>query len=126
MVFVDVPNTLTGTTNHETLTPLSYMVILDASGKWIVKDSGENDMSSDFQGLTVSTKKTSSGYVIEAKIPWYSAVKSQIAAGKKIGIDFSINDNFGTDGDREAQVYWSDYAGDSFLYLDRYGELTLK
>ncbi len=126
VVFVDVPNTLTGTTNHETLTPLSYMVILDASGKWIVKDSGENDMSSDFQGLTVSTKKTSSGYVIEAKIPWYSAVKSQIAAGKKIGIDFSINDNFGTDGDREAQVYWSDYAGDSFLYLDRYGELTLK
>ena len=126
VAFIDVPNTMTGTENKETLTPLSYMVIVDAAGKWVIKDSGENVISSEFSGVQTSAKKTSAGYVIEAKIPWYPVVQSQIKAGKKIGIDFSINDNFGTSADREAQVYWSDPTGDSFLYLDHYGELTLK
>ena len=125
-VFIDVPDQKTGTTNSETLTPLTFSVIIDASGKYVVKDSSETDVSTEFAGLITSTKKVSGGYVIEAKIPWHAMVKDQIRTGKTVGLDVQINDSFGTEAGREAQVYWSDYTGNAFLYLDRFGQLLLK
>lgn len=125
-LFIDVPDTKTGTNNSETLTPLSFMVIIDASGKVVFKDSNEDVCTGDFPGYQVSTKKISGGYVIEAKVPWYSYVKDQIKSGKTVGFDLQINDSFGDSVGRQAQVYWSDYTGDSFLYLDRWGQIKLQ
>ncbi|MBE6973879.1 MAG: hypothetical protein E7436_00085 [Ruminococcaceae bacterium] len=125
-VFIDVMDTKTGTNNYETLTPLSFMVTIDASGTLVVKDSGENVCTEEFAGYQVKTKKISGGYVIEAKIPWYSMVQGMVKEGKTIGCDFQINDSFNDTVGRQAQVYWSDYTGDSFLYLDRWGQLILK
>jgi hypothetical protein len=125
-VFVDVMDTKTGTTNFEVLTPLSFMVMIDASGTLVVKDSGENVCTEEFAGYQVKTKKISGGYVIEAKIPWYPMVQGMVKEGKTIGFDIQINDSFNDTVGRQAQVYWSDYTGDSFLYLDRWGQLILK
>ena len=125
-VFVDVMDTKTGTNNYEVLTPLSFMVMIDASGTVVVKDSGENVCTDEFAGYEVKTKKISGGYVIEAKIPWYFMVQTMVKEGKTIGFDIQINDSFNDTVGRQAQVYWSDYTGDSFLYLDRWGQVILK
>ncbi len=125
-LFIDVPDTKTGTTNSETLTPLSFMVLIDAAGTFTVKDSSEVVCTNEFSGYEVKTKKISGGYVIEAKIPWYDFVKEQVKSGKTIGFDVQINDSFNDTVGRQAQVYWSDYTGDSFLYLDRWGQLKLQ
>ena len=125
-LFIDVPDTKTGTQNSETLTPLSFMVVIDASGTIVFKDSSEAVVSNEFSGYQVETKQISGGYVIEAKIPWYSYVKDQINSGKTIGFDVQINDSFSNSVGRQGQAYWSDYTGDSFLYLDRWGQLKLK
>lgn len=125
-LFIDVMDTKTGTNNYEVLTPLSFMVSIDASGTLIVKDSGENICTGDFAGYQVKTKKITGGYVIEAQIPWYSMVKDLVKSGKTVGFDIQINDSFNDKVGRQAQVYWSDYTGDSFQYLDRWGQLILK
>lgn len=125
-VFVDVMDTKTGTTNKETLTPLSFMVMIDASGTMVVKDSSENVCTNEFTGYQVKTRKIAGGYVIEAKVPWYSMVKDMVQSGKTIGFDIQINDSFNDTIGRQSQVYWSDYTADSFLFLDRWGQLKLK
>ena len=70
-------------------------------------------------------KKVSGGYVVEAAIPWYDLVSSQIKSGKEIAIDIAINDDQGS-GNRDSIVFWSDYQGESFRYLDRFGKCLLK
>lgn len=125
-LFIDVMDTKTGTNNMETLTPLSFMVLIDASGKLIVKDSGENVCTDEFTGYEVKTKRTADGYIIEARIPWYFMVKDMVVEGKTIGFDIQINDSINDTVGRQSQVFWSDYTGDSFLYLDRWGRLELK
>ena len=54
------------------------------------------------------------------------AVEKAKAGFKTIGFDVQINDSFNDTVGRQAQVYWSDYTGDSFLYLDRWGQIILK
>ena len=124
--FIDVFDTKTGTTNSETLTPLSFMVIIDASGTMVFKDSSEGVVSNEFSGYEAKTKTISGGYVIEAKITWYSFVKDRVQSGKTIGFDIQINDSINDTVGRQSQVYWSDFTGDSFLYLDRWGQLKLQ
>lgn len=121
--FVDVPNTMEGG-NGVTLTPMSIMANLSADGLFVVKDNRESVISSDFASLKTKVKMTSTGYVIEAAIPWYYLVKDMIKDGKTIGLDMAINDDPGV-GARKSIVCWSDYSANAFQYLDRYGQVKL-
>jgi hypothetical protein len=124
-VFIDVPNNMTGGSSV-TLTPMSYVVSLCADGTTLIKDNRDSSMVDEFDKPVVSkVQKTSTGYTIEAAIPWYSLVSSQVKSGKSIALDVSINDDQGS-GNRDSIVFWSDYLGESFEYLDRFGSCLLK
>ncbi|HXB11958.1 MAG TPA: sugar-binding protein, partial [Bacteroidia bacterium] len=70
---------------------------------------------------------TAGGYLLEAAIPWSgpgginSGAYPTVAAGNKIGIDFSINDNDGTSW-RTAQQGWYDGLSGS---VNQYNNTTL-
>ena len=124
-LFIDVNNNMVGGT-EVTLTPMSYVVSLCADGTTLVKDNRDANMMSEYgKKITSVVKKVSGGYVVEAAIPWYDLVSSQIKSGKEIAIDIAINDDQGS-GDRDSIVFWSDYQGESFRYLDRFGKCLLK
>lgn len=126
VLFLDVPNAFTGEEKDQPIDALDYTFILDADGNWVAKDSGENNINYRFEEFEICTGRTEEGYFIEAKMPWYGFVKNKIEKGRSVALDLVINDNFGTEGDREGQVCWSDYQGDDFIHLDHYGELILK
>lgn len=124
-LFIDVNNNMVGGT-EVTLTPMSYVVSLCADGTTLVKDNRDANMMSEYgKKITSVVKKVSGGYVVEAAIPWYDLVSSQIKSGKEIAIDIAINDDQGS-GNRDSIVFWSDYQGESFRYLDRFGKCLLK
>lgn len=136
-VFVDVPNK--GTTEHSPYGNENYVISISAKADvpLVIKGRNESVITSRFAGdFEKSIKTTREGYIIEAKVAWYSLVKTQIVGyydqlradpdkNVKIGLDFQINDARGL-GDREAMVAWSDHTGEAFRYTDRLGNLYLK
>lgn len=135
-LFIDVPNTMEGG-NGVSLTPMTFMVGMAADGTSIVKDNRETVITDELSGMKTTVKTVSGGYNLEAVIPWHSLVKGMIKEGKEIGLDICINDNKGDSkqkstpywdkgtGSRMSMVYWSDYKGEAFQYLDRYGNVKL-
>ncbi len=123
-VFVDVPN------DHGTATEVGYsldqyMICTDANNtNFIIKDGDENDISSDF-GVRKRVKKTNYGYAVEWRVSWFEFVASAIKENKCIGLDISINDAKGNGYGREAMVVWSDHRGESFRYLENFGDIYL-
>ena len=81
------------------------------------------DGSSDC-GAETETELLPEGWRLSARIPWPAAVRPYVKPGARLGLDLRINVAEGGKGC--ASVYWSDYAGYSDDFLDRYGELILE
>ena len=121
-VFVDVPRDRSKPANGYTAKQYCYSVC--ANGDDVVMNPTINqDISREFTKKSVVTK-TKTGYTIEASVSWHDLVKSEVKAGKMIGLDIGINDDLGN-GDREACVSWSDYEGNAFRDYTKLGNVTL-
>jgi hypothetical protein len=57
-------------------------------------------------GITYSSVSTTTGYIIEARIPWATIPVSPVA-GKELGIDFMINDDDDASASRDSKVSWN-------------------
>lgn len=103
-----------------------YMISTDANNQgFIIKGSGEYDLTSEFDSLRHRVKKTEYGYTVELKVPWHDLVIDEIKENKCIGLDFQINDAMKHNVGREAIVVWSDNTGNSFQYVDGMGDVYL-
>ena len=124
-LFVDVPN------DHKNQTDVpygleQYMICTDADNQnFIIKGSGEYDLTGDFDGIRHRVSTTEHGYIVEYRVPWHDFVVDMIEEGKCIGIDIQINDAMGHGVGREAMVMWSDHTGNSFQYVDKMGDIYL-
>ena len=124
-VFVDVPN------DHGNQIDVpygleQYMICTDADNQnFIIKGSGEYDLTDDFNGIRHRVSTTDHGYIVEYRVPWHDFVADMIEEGKCIGIDIQINDAMGHGVGREAMVMWSDHTGNSFQFTDKMGDIYL-
>lgn len=73
------------------------------------------------EGFQSATSKTSTGYIIEEKIP-VTAVKAE--AGAIMGFDVQVNDS-NDKGKRTGVVTWCDGSGVSYANTSNYGNLQL-
>ncbi|MDD4107092.1 MAG: sugar-binding protein [Prolixibacteraceae bacterium] len=106
------------------ITADSYWLTVDAAGHYQAVNGKSEHITDTLKSLAVRVKTSSGGYIVEIKLPWYGVVKSQVKKGISIGVDICITDNIGME--RNARVFWSDYAGSTEKLLNRYGQLTLK
>lgn len=101
----------------------TYWLTVDAAGNYRAVNGKGKDITAALEGLQVKVKATSDGYAVEVRLPWYGTVKSRVARGASVGVDICITDNIGME--RNARVFWSDYAGSTHKQLDHYGQLKL-
>ena len=57
-------------------------------------------------GITYSSVSTTTGYIIEARIPW-TTIPATPTVGKEIGIDFMINDDDDAAAGRDTKLSWN-------------------
>jgi len=69
--------------------------------------------------ITYTAVSTSTGYVIEGKIPW-ATVKTTATAGKILGIDFMINDDDDGAG-RDGKLSWNASTDDAYKDASLFG-----
>lgn len=124
-VFVDVPNDHGDSAGQEYGLE-QYMISTGANNSdFIIKGSGEYDLTSEFSDLRHRVRRTDYGYAVELRISWHELVEDLIEEGKCIGMDFQINDCMGHGVGREAMVVWSDHSGDAFRYVEGFGDIYL-
>jgi oligosaccharide reducing-end xylanase len=70
-------------------------------------------------GVVYSAVSTSTGYIVEAKIPW-SNVQSSPMADKLVGIDFMINDD-DDGGTRDGKLSWNSATDDAYENASLFG-----
>ena len=70
-------------------------------------------------GITYSAVSTSTGYVVEARIPWAN-LQVTPAADKLIGIDFMINDD-DDGGARDAKLSWNSATDNAYQDASLFG-----
>jgi hypothetical protein len=123
-IFVDVPNN--HTVKNEVYGLDQYMLSLGANNTdFIIKGMGEDDITDEFLTVQKRVRKKDFGYSIEIKIEWYEWILSTIKENACIGMDFQINDDMGGGVGREAMVAWSNHTGNSFRYIDNFGDIYL-
>lgn len=57
-------------------------------------------------GITYSSVTTTTGYIIEARIPW-TTIPATPTVGQEIGFDFMINDDDDASAGRDAKISWN-------------------
>ena len=100
----------------------AYWLTVGTDGSLAAENEKGTNITSSL-GADAKVEKSSGGYSMEIKIPWYATVKSQIKKGVSIGLDLCINDNIGMV--RSARVFWSNYAARNESTLNQYGKVTL-
>ena len=104
------------------------MICTDSNNtNFIIKGAGESDITREFETSKIRrrVKKTSYGYAVEWRVPWYEFAQEYIEENACIGVDFQINDAMGNGVGREAMVVWSNNTGDSFRYTEGMGDVYL-
>ena len=124
-VFVDVVHDYG--TGHEVAYGIDqYMICTDSDNShFVIKGADDYDLSDEFTNPRHRAKKTSHGYVIEWRVPWFDLVADLIEENRVIGLDFQINDAMNNGVGREALVVWSDHTGNAFRFVDGMGDLYL-
>ncbi len=74
-------------------------------------------------GITYSAIATTSGYIIEAKLPW-STINTSPVADKFIGIDFMINDD-DNNAERDGKLSWNAATDDAYQNASLFGTAKL-
>ncbi|MGN1076994.1 MAG: sugar-binding protein, partial [Candidatus Gallimonas sp.] len=124
-VFVDVPNDH-GDSKNVSYGIEQYMICTDSNNTdFIIKGSGEYDLTDEFSGVRHRVKKTAYGYAVEWRVSWHEIVEDDIVENKCIGLDLQVNDAMGRGVGREATVVWSDHTGNAFQYVDNLGDVYL-
>lgn len=103
-----------------------YMISTDANNQgFMIKGSGEYDLTNEFDSPRHRVKRSEYGYSIELRVPWHDLVIDEIIENKCIGLDFQVNDAMKHNVGREAIVTWADNTGNSFQYVDTMGDVYL-
>lgn len=84
-------------------------------------NAGANNKST-ITGVNYKMIKTTTGYNLEASIPW-STLKTTASAGKLVGFDIGINDNDGTG--RVNKISWHQNQDEGWQFPNVLGEITL-
>ena len=74
-------------------------------------------------GITYSAVATTTGYIIEARLPW-TTINTSPAADKFIGIDFMINDD-DNNGTRDGKLSWNASTDDAYQNASLFGTAKL-
>lgn len=104
-----------------------------AGGSLMIKSPHDTNITGDFkpEDRRFRTETTKFGYTVEFRLKWYEFAVDGVFENAVIGMDFQVNDAMGnTYGmgrpiGREAMVVWSDHTGNSFQYLDSFGDVRL-
>ena len=99
----------------------------------MIKSPHDTNITSDFkpEERRFRTETTNFGYTVEFRLKWYEFAVDGVFENAVIGMDFQVNDAMGNTYDmdrpigREAMVVWSDHTGNSFQYLDGFGDVRL-
>jgi Carbohydrate family 9 binding domain-like/Carbohydrate esterase, sialic acid-specific acetylesterase/Ig-like domain CHU_C associated/Secretion system C-terminal sorting domain len=70
-------------------------------------------------GITYTALSTTTGYIVEARIPW-TTIKATPSANKLLGIDFMVNDDDDGSG-RDAKLSWNAATDDAYKDASLFG-----
>lgn len=123
-VFVHGPGASGGITADN-----AYRLTVSKNGRLTAENGAGEDITT-LLGAVAKIKSASGGYTVEMRLPWYAPIKSQVKKGVSVGVDICINDGICAKDAlglaRRARIFWSDYAAENQLNLDRYGRITLQ
>lgn len=123
-IFVDPVNDHVGTNVAYGLD--QYVISVGSNNSdFIIKGSGEDDITSLFKSPRHRVTLTDYGYALEVRVPWNELSVDFIEENALIGLDFQINDCMGGKVGREAIVCWNDHTGNAFRYVDVMGDVLL-
>ncbi len=123
-IFVDADNTHVGGNVSYDLT--QYMICTGANNSdFCIKGSDDYNLTGEFTTKQHRVRRTDYGYCVELKVSWHELSVDYIEEDACIGLDFSINDCTSKGIGREAMVVWNDHTGNSFQYVDRFGDVYL-
>ncbi len=117
-----------------------YIVCADSvGGSLLIKSPHDTNITSDFKASDrrYRTEKRDFGYTVEFQLKWYEFALNDgmgtdyVKENAVIGMDFQVNDAMGNryglskPVGREAMVVWANHTGNSFQFLDGFGDVRL-